>query len=615
MNRNCPLILLIVLCGFLFGGCRSQPSQLLPKAAHEEFFDGAGDWKKNLRFWLGIGYHDDGTEASFAFVPVDLVRKPSFYSTFAVVGIYTELESQIENAQPIADWIRSLQTPQGMYHNPHEITDHPLIMETFWAIKTLKNLHVSVENSEKTIESIRALQAENGLFHAPELGEEEEDDLVATYYAVETFGLLELDLAQQAFLEKTEEALKQYLSNATTVESIGASVSDASSFFMAMYILTKLEPKAITPTMRLALRSGLEQIPSLPGGIHTIVLANQVLDVVQLVDPSMLELERENLRRYTEEAVNQGLARNAQNKFRDGSFQPMVMYQSIRLLQHAGATMPFKLDLNDALDRYRISNGWVVFVDAQPDPFATYAALTIASETGADAFNAEKVGVYLSKFIDPKQESFDLGRSAVAAEGLLHLNQKLDPALLENLQQRAQKEIERSPKEGARLRMFGYVQLAEVLRWKIPVSLQERIKQTLGASVKEIETSDMQELYISTVLASSFDFENISKEHIQQRVMSLWMKEGGFKLAEPLTSADMRSTYQAVQTLKLVGAEKNIDWAGVKRFVLSCQDDFGFNSVPHALIGGASNGYNLTPDLISTQYAFQLLSDVERMKK
>jgi len=602
------LISALLLVSALVSGCRpvceAGPNNSNPIHANATL-DGDSQWQKQLAFWLDVGYMETNEIAAFASISPDLLRRPNLYATYGTVGILAELEEEIPNTQAIGVWITSLKDQRGAYNDP--LNELPLIVETYWAIAALYRLGVAPHNPEDTVAFVNSLQRDDGFF-VPDMslgGAEEEQNLVATQFAIDTLLLLHTSPSDES-LQRSAKALKEYLESHLDGVSPSLANREFTYFVAAARALAMIDPSAIPAGVESLLPSALGDASSLPETSLMPGFINDLLDVIELMGFS--EDIPTKLKHYIAEHVLPSLARSREQEFTSGSLDPILTYETIKLIERAEVSFPDSAGLLQSLARYRIENGWITFVIPKPNPQSTYCALVIAQQIGFNDYDAAKMGAYLRQFVQPGEETISASDSYFAWLGLVLLDQKPDDVIMRRLKEAAISKMRELP-EGSNAygELLPLALLAQTMNWDLPDSMRERIART----VRQDSAADLYrigQIYGISILQSISGVEVVSPKKVEEKVLALWSSEGGFKAAPGAHAADIHSTFLALKTLSLIHRSKVVDPEVVTNFVWSCKDDYGFNYMPLQLVEQLPETSGVEADLFVTYEGLEILN-------
>ena len=614
-NHKYNLLLVLLIISVIVGsGCQSphEAAKVSVESGNLDIVLDDPQWREQLAFWLDIGYTEGDVTASFASISPDILRQPNLYATYGAVGILTQLGEEVQNPQAIGMWVESLRNEQGAYDDP--LNEFPLIVETYWAVATLNRLGIAPHNSEETVAFIRSLQRDDGFF-VPDLslgGPEEEQNLVATRFAINTLFALRTTLANE-MLQKGAKALAAYLTSHLAGVSPDLTNKKATYFIGAARSLAEIDPSIMPEDVQLFLQRAVDKVPSLPENPLAAGFVNDLLDAVDLVELSEAETSPGSLSHYVTERVLPSLTIQGGYEFVPGSLDPILTYEAIKLVRRVGVSFPRSDDLLQNIGRYRIEDGWITFVVPRSNPQSTYCALAIAQQIDYDRYDPAKVGAYLKQFIQPEEEMLSLTDVYFALLGLALLGQEPDEQTLQSLREVAISKMQRLPEDDdASDELLAFALLAKTLNWELPASLRERIVQAIRQEGAVAVTYGIERIHRLTILQLVAGEEIIPPEKIYEDVWALLSNEGGFKAVTYAPAPDLRATLLALQTLSYIHRINAVDQEAVVNFVLSCKSDYGFTYVPLYLIEQSPEDSGVDSDLFVTREGLAILTMFSR---
>jgi len=607
-NYTYRIVSALFLVSVLLGCCRpvyeadQNHSHPIPASVT---LDGDPQWQKRLAFWLDVGYMETDEIAAFASISPDLLSQPNLYTTYGSVGILAELEEEIPNAHAIGAWINTLKEQRGAYDDP--LNELPLIVETYWAVATLHRLGIAPLNPEDTVAFVESLQRDDGFF-APDMslgGAEEEENLVATQFAIDTLLLLRTPSTDET-LQKSAKALQEYLT--FHLDDVSPSLANRAftQFVAAARALAMIDPSAVPEDVGPLLLSASGSLSSLPETALMPGFVNDLLDVIERIERSA-DIPAQ-LKRDVAARVLPSLDRSRGQAFSPVSIDPVLTYEAIKLIERVDSSFLDSDDLLQGLARYRIEKGWITFVIPDPNPQATYCALVIARQIGFDDYDAAKVGAYLEQFVQMDERVSDSGDSYFAWLGLVLLDQKPDDERVSRLKETAISKVQRLPEDsGAYGELVPLALLAKAMGWDLPDAVRERISRTLQQE-SAADLHGMRQIYGFTILQSVSGADVIPPETIEEKVLALWSSEGGFKIVPGAPAPDIPATLLALKTLALIHRSEAVDPEVVTDFVWSCKGEYGFNYVPSQWAGQLPATSSVGADLFVTYEGLAILA-------
>lgn len=613
MPRRIFYLLWSVCLGLLLAAC--QNSQTTTLRSHVESFDLSGfvnqeQWVENLKLRLRVSYRQDPEGASFGFVPRDALAQPSLYATHAVVGIHSALEQPIQNRALIRSWLLSLMGENGAYDDKQTKSSH--LLKTFWAVETLRYLGEKPEQPAKTISFIRSLQGADGLFHEDTVGTDStwKQKLEATHYALQILRVLGVDLKRADYLEPTAQTLRQYLQTQLAESPNGSIPPSDSPVVAVMGDLALIDPQFVDAAARAVLEQNFALL-ELSKNLTSQMLVLAYLDTGDALGMQFSDNQLQRLRLALEATMAPELNRYTGMTAEGQIIEPALTLISVRLFKRLAVPYPNASELQKNLAKYRIPEGWIMFVIPTSDAGITYHSLVIADAVGYTDFNADKVAQYLQNVIRNPAASENLQSAAYAVQALNLLGQKPDKASLQTIKRKAQNKIIAAK---SRERFAMLVHLAWFIRaandeW--PSALQELAHQTLQELDPGTNLNNAEAIYNIALLQAISHRQILSPQQLKSNLLELLTPDGGFKAASTAPTADLASTLLALHVLTMLGDTSGIEPYKIRQFVISTQDDYGFTYVPRtALQREPFKGTNLN-NTLATHLGFEILKMVQ----
>lgn len=577
----------------------------IPQVGTPSGFAADDAWKSKLFRWLRLVYREDNQYASFGPGRSQKLTQPSLYATYGSVGIYDTLEEHLEDESKIGDWIESLAQENGTFVDSNSSITSPRLATTLWAVETLARLRRHPRSSDKTIAFLISLRNSDGLFHDETFSKDSlDDDIVATYWSVHILHNLDQNLATAPYLEKTKQTLVKYLQSQLGMSAREIVVSPSGgTFLVGAHALALIDPAAVPSNVRQRLVETAQEL-SLSNNFAVLARTYDLLTAVELCG---LELSQNTRARLRDDYLRQVLPAIAPaSPFSNIQRDPMGSFLMVQVGQRLGIKLPAQPKLFAQLEIHRIENGWSRFSSLQTTPGSTYQALLIAKRFGFQDYDSLKVRNYLEQFIEPNSAAQDI-RSARSAMRALRLVDALpDKTTLKNLDEIIAQTMIRVPDKQFESQLLELTLLYREMGWQWPKELDKRVEKILARpDVKNAQLSDG--LHSLAMIQSVTGVETVPRDQLASRLLQLQSSDGGFKAYAQSAYADVKSTALVIDALTALGYGEKVNIQKLHEFVLTCQDEYGFNYMSPKTIKQLPDSSSVYSSLDSTYQAIALL--------
>jgi hypothetical protein len=587
------------------------------------------EWRERLKQWIRLAYVENEDWAAFSGIGPEWFI-PNLGTTYCAVGILLNLGQTVPNRESIVGWINSLRTEEGGYSNPptpQHFSPPPTFFCTYWAVSTLNMLQASLDQ-QAVLNFLKHQQDENGLFIFSDLPTSPTDYIVPAYFAIEILGLSDIPREQwtQCFDPRVlQNYLLSYIEDQLSTDPPTLIDDNASSLIAALQTLAKLDFSLVPENGKTWLKEKLSEIPSLPPGLPSVILVNDLLEACGLLKIEVGE-EKEDLQSYLREKIFPQQCPSGGFGYSESytMLEPMFTFQVVKLTNKLRLSYPRSNQLLSVLGVRYLEGGYIPFVHANTAPDFSFYALSLAHSLGiTEEFNSQKLLCYLEVFLEegkgPEGGTYSSLGPLYQLYHALHayclLTGEISPDLRTKVTQTAQKLTE----ESSSLEENSYFTLRDVsflslLAKDLAIDLDEvsllKISESLDIIAEYITETEKGIILLDSLynLESALyrEGEIPSREVIIAEVLGLGSEEGAFKALASAPIPDLLSTYLGLKLLENLGASAEIDWKKTEDFVLSCLCEFGFNYAPESLIAEAPNTY-LVSDSRSTYQGLKLL--------
>jgi hypothetical protein len=563
---------------------------------------GEADWVERLRFWLRVGYSNGPHGSAFAAISPELLRSPSLYTTFAAVGIHEQFDLPLDGTEAIAAWVRGLELDDGAFDDG--TLSLPLFIETYWAVRTLERLGGDLNSLQETRAFLLGLQGEDGFFRPDEDigGDELEQALIASDYTAEALLLLGEPRGSEALRRCTAAVAQRLVSLLADGETPNPG-SSGQYIIGAIHTLAEIDPSALSAEARLYLDAALRDVGSLaadPGSLSQVIMLLEARRM--LGDP--VSVDEEPIRSY----VAEGIIPILEGVEKGALFDPMILYQAARLMAARGIAPGDRDAILEALDRYRIAEGWITAVIPMPDAWATFYALGLIETVGGVAFQPDSVRDYLLGQLAPQDGRVELGNVYAAALGLKQLGIPVDR--FTQAQGRALSG-ERLWSEPGVLRnseaLYWLALVYAELEWELPPDLRTALAKRRGELTNAQLDLSVGEIDQLLALENALEDRFLSDEEVTDQLMRLWVSPGGFKASVKAATPDLHSTYLAISSLARLGNIEALPRDAALEYLEACRTDYGFSYVVWDEEGFSTGAGSVQPDLRSTYEGMRIL--------
>jgi hypothetical protein len=523
------------------------------------------------------------------------------------------LGAAIDGPERIAQWIDSLLTDDGSYRDPK--ADAPLVFQTYWAVMALEALGVNPTDPERTERFILSLQLDNGFFRfdgIPEAASQRDAGSSGLCSAILRRIGRNSDPPAVAALERTaaaaESAIKSLLAGVGG-DWRGLDGTDTDEFKGLVVLLADVSPGRYTEQERAAFAYCLEEIPGTRTDFFGPDCVNNMLDVAvaaQILAPGEIpglaglqEYLLEDIRPELEPLGGYGWGRGWEARV-----DPVMTWPTVQLFARAGLEYPYRDRLLEAVNTYRRSEGWVVYVLIAPDSGSTLDGLGMAQEIGWTGCDESKIKAYsVSILKDGDADCVDLRDAAkIAARA------GMEPAELASLQRAALDRVcRRDPESQGRWLVPLFAEWGMAPPHKVADFLREQAAEDVRMLAVTLNMEILRDLILCQRVLGE---EWLTVEDLTETIRSLKVEGGGYRLSPSSPGADLISTSWAVELLTLLGREKEIDVESCTALVLSCQRQFGFAFAPSGSVLTCSD-----PDFGSTGMALDTLRLLDSLRE
>ena len=570
------------------------------------------EWMQNLYRWLDLAYSESDKYAGFGDLGSETLATPNLYTTYGAIRIIQYLGLKVRDPQPIGAWINSLVGDQGAYDDP--LNKAPVVLETYWAVAALQTLGIAPEEPEKTTDFVLSLQKDNGLFHYYD--QSFDDNTVWSNISCTDIVVDILDCLGVEDLPPVKAALGRAAARvATVVDNMLSSVNgdwhkfdkqETDHFEPAVELLSRLAPEKFPKEGEEAIAYYISEIPSMPGDFLTPKIINMFLldtaEAVGLIEPDEIPT-MPGLKEYLLKRVVPEISALGGYGWRNhwaARLDPMMTWPAVKLFARAGIPYPRRKLLLQTIGKYRIKQGWISVIIPVPEVSYTVFGLDIAKYVDWNGYNQEKMRAFAYSVLqNPRRGLVDVYWSAKLLEELGESREKL-VSILDSA-------ITQLWKRGRADDMQTLALLLAKLHLPVSAWAVQPLEKEAEALVSMVSTGAPYGVCIRHIreLASIQNLlgeEWISKTELKSKILSLWSKTGGFKACSDAPYTDLRSTYQALETLKTLNEPDDFEVRKTMSFVSSCRRDYGY-----AWMLAGTNPTPSPPDLYSTYVGIRIL--------
>jgi len=634
MRRWKGILSVILVTAFLLSvGCAPLArKQTLPDCYGKVPKELSEQWKTNLNQYLQLSYVVSNENAGFG----NLVNifHPSLYSTYSVVGILKGISpDRVKDPDSVVKWINSLYNKEGFYCDPG--FNVPKLEQTNWAISILKLLGSQPSSPQSIVQFLKSRQRKDGLFFMKDVksGNSVKDYMGISYGAIQILQLIDITPIEAAKTLDIAGLHKTVLSYITkTLANGGPALKDQDSGYLisAIYILSYIDKNSVPKKAKEWIIRKIGEINTLPPDVLFYPsLINNLLDTAEFLSIQEAK-EPDTLKQYLKEKIFP--QENLGGGFYPGKentnfIEPMLTYEVFKLSERSGLGYPSFLNLVHIIEIHRIKNGWINFVTFKPSAEATFYGLAIAKDIEiTKEFSTDKILSYLTDIISSDYEGnyennavpMELRRLYYTVKAYKLVKDRIPPNLklsIEDIIHKLSEELPSSETDPFTYAL-GMTYLVSISN-EIHVKIEENTLLTIRKTAKEISQLlnnkkfyNIRLLYtyytLSSALPNSARPKNYEKV-ICSVLNNLYIKNG-FKRMWNMQIPYIDATYSGIYLSAYTKNKCNLqlNYALIKKFVMSSSDTYGFNYAPRELLKSA--GLNTVPDIRATYYALWLLN-------
>lgn len=558
-------------------------------------------WVQNLSDWLEAAYSEDEGLSGFGDLGPESLVRVNLYTTYGAVHTLHYLGEEVRTPRLIGNYINSLLNGQGAYDCP--LNDAPPVVETYWAVSTLHLLGIPPRNPEKTIAFLLSLQSTNGLFR---LNDELEGDISATWLAAKACRQLDGESipSVKSSLSRAASGVREVVDSLLRRNLPALDAREADQLKSALELLALLDPKIVPEKGKTLLVQYLTEIPLVEVGFNGPSSINDLLDAAEAVGliqesevPSLPGLAA-YLQRVVAQTEITKLGGYGWYCRWAGRVDPVMTWPCVRLFARAGFSYPSREKLIRVLDKYQKEAGWATIVIPCPSVDFTYFGLSIAQAINWENYNPVKMLAYARSILqDSKSDVHDLYWAAKLALELGENKEVLESALRNFVRRISQGDLEEE--------MYWIVLLMAEFRLRPPPHVFQMLQEAATLLTEALSSVvSMRYLRLLVYIQAILGQQWLPNESLEEMVWSLKDKEGGFKALSSAPTADLMSTWWALQVLAALGTVYELNEEEVLSFVRSCQTDFGYAWSP----SGASK-----PDFYSTYVGITIIKTLRQL--
>lgn len=586
-------------------GCRINTSSTGWQKAQED-----KEWISRLNQFLDLSYIEKGDIAAFTGLSSGNLN-PSIYSTSAITTIIKTIGLEFQNSNQIIEFFDSTRNQNGAYYDSPG-SRHPL-MDTKQAITIFQNLDATPKEIDQTVNYLLSLQYDDGTFLTElETGISEWEQ---TRLSRITLGTAEV--VSSLIMLGQKEKIPVETINALVAE-IDSNLGDTGFFpdfnaskaweiTVAIELLVMVDPALILPRTKEFIVYQLNGLMGMiPDAYLTSSLANRLLYIGDILELPEIKADDmiDKLRAYLKDKIFP--LQNSKGGFGFSELvDPLTTSEVILLSDKLEIQYPNLEKLVSELDRRWVGNGWAMFIDAQINSgsyISTYYALEIASFSGYDRYNPEKVIRFLkggfSNYNDGIAGNVNLYELYYAVKAINLLIDKLNEADINNIKGLCLKwSADFKLISKANSSMFTYViPLSREAGFELPEDLEEEIMRLTRAYkenlIQKPDTISPNELYYLYESVEEKD-QVLTRDEVAEYLHESYdYVTGGYNSMvfvpqsdNSVPQAESRpELYQTCVAIKLLDAAnlKITDRDKTYEFVMQCKHKYGFMRTPDA---------------------------------